>query len=555
LLLRGLRIPSYLCCIKFQAPKVTAFLVATLAVWICALFILYCVFSSTVSFQRFLLNGFFFQPIQKVMNKLTVFLVLLLLTALNSFGQGTGNSIVFSEDGQPFFLIINGVQQNDQPQTNVKLTALPEAIYAAKVIFADQRLGEIKKNMFGVQGGQETTYKIKRKKTGEYDMGLFSQVPLPMQQIAAPNQAVITYHATPNVVIVPAPIGTPVLGTTVTTSTTTQGGENVNVGMNVAGAGMGVNANENGVNFGMGGTDPNGNPVGFNMGVNVNPNTGNVNINMGGTTTTTTSRTYSQSGVYTPDVITTQPQPTAMYYQMQGYGGIIGCPWPMNDGAFAQAAASIGNQDFEQNKLQVAKQIVGSNCLTSAQVRKVMDVFDFEQSKLDFAKFCYGHTYDVQNYFVVNDAFDFSTSVTDLNNYIAANPVTPYPQQVVVYGQPNVIPAPLPRDPRIGQPVPVATGGCAYPMQAGDFAAAKNSIGNQSFEQNKLQVAKQVFGTNCLTSAQVKEIMGLFDFEQSKLDFAKFAYGHTYDPQNFYILNDAFDFSNSVTELNKFIGR
>jgi hypothetical protein len=68
-------------------------------------------------------------------------------------------------------------------------------------------------------------------------------------------------------------------------------------------------------------------------------------------------------------------------------------------------------------------------------------------------------------------------------------------------------------------------------------------------------VAKQVFNTNCITSAQVKEIMQQFSFENTKLDFAKYAYGHTFDPQNYYQINDAFEFSSSVSELNKFIGR
>ena len=49
--------------------------------------------------------------------------------------------------------------------------------------------------------------------------------------------------------------------------------------------------------------------------------------------------------------------------------------------------------------------------------------------------------------------------------------------------------------------------------------------------------------------------MMAFDFEDTKLQFAKYAYGHTYDINNFYMVNDAFEFESSIEELNRAIGR
>ena len=51
------------------------------------------------------------------------------------------------------------------------------------------------------------------------------------------------------------------------------------------------------------------------------------------------------------------------------------------------------------------------------------------------------------------------------------------------------------------------------------------------------------------------DIMMAFDFEASKVEFAKFAYGHTYDVNNYYKVNDAFEFESSIDELNRSIGR
>lgn len=91
------------------------------------------------------------------------------------------------------------------------------------------------------------------------------------------------------------------------------------------------------------------------------------------------------------------------------------------------------------------------------------------------------------------------------------------------------------------------------PMSPEDFASAKASISSKSFEDSKLTLAKQIAASNHLTSKQVKEIMQLFSFEDSKLDFAKYAYKYVYDPNNYYIVNDAFKFSSSIDELNEFI--
>ena len=51
-----------------------------------------------------------------------------------------------------------------------------------------------------------------------------------------------------------------------------------------------------------------------------------------------------------------------------------------------------------------------------------MKLFSFEDSRLDFAKFAYGHTYDLGNYYQINSAFTFSSSVDELNDFIATQP-------------------------------------------------------------------------------------------------------------------------------------
>ncbi|MFM7683799.1 MAG: DUF4476 domain-containing protein [Bacteroidota bacterium] len=47
-----------------------------------------------------------------------------------------------------------------------------------------------------------------------------------------------------------------------------------------------------------------------------------------------------------------------------------------------------------------------------------MTIFGFEETKLDFAKFAYDYCFDVNNYFLVNDAFTFDSTKDELNEYL-----------------------------------------------------------------------------------------------------------------------------------------
>jgi hypothetical protein len=158
------------------------------------------------------------------------------------------------------------------------------------------------------------------------------------------------------------------------------------------------------------------------MGVNVDGQSGNMNMNVSGmdatahsSSTTTTTTTYTTSSTVYEEPVPTQP---VQVVYVEGYSGRIGCAVPMTSADFESFKGSVTSKSFEDSKMTLAKQVLNTNCLTSAQVREVMGLFSFEETKLDFAKYAYGHTYDLGNYYKVNDAFQFESSIEELNTYI-----------------------------------------------------------------------------------------------------------------------------------------
>ncbi|MGV9011264.1 MAG: DUF4476 domain-containing protein [Flavobacteriales bacterium] len=94
------------------------------------------------------------------------------------------------------------------------------------------------------------------------------------------------------------------------------------------------------------------------------------------------------------------------------------CRQSMSVEAFGSAKKKIEDLSFEAGRLAMAKQVGASNCLTTRQVMEVLDLFNFEDSRLDFAKFAYDHVTDTGNYYQVSAKLKFSGSVETLNSYL-----------------------------------------------------------------------------------------------------------------------------------------
>lgn len=100
-----------------------------------------------------------------------------------------------------------------------------------------------------------------------------------------------------------------------------------------------------------------------------------------------------------------------------GYGNHNGTRL-MSQNSFNQLVRILGQEHFDADRLEIAKQVISSNKMSVNQVSIILDKFTFDNAKLEFAKVAYNSTVDRENYFMVNSKFTFSSSVSKLNNYI-----------------------------------------------------------------------------------------------------------------------------------------
>lgn len=298
------------------------------------------------------------------MNKITLLFLGLFFALTSAKGQDLYNLEFFTQETPPFTLFINGIQQHASPTTNIRVEGFIQPILKMRMEFADQTPA-ISKTLYMPEESSEISYQVKNTKKG-FKVRMFSMTPIAQ----APP-----VNIRPGVIVVPYAT-VPVITEMTTTTTTTTG---INSGMNVS-----IN-DEN---------------VGVNVSVNVG---GNGGVYQETTTTTTTSIGNTGGDVYI----------------MEGYDGSIGCDWPISSSDFAEAKQTIKSKGFDDTRMGIAKQIIQSNCMLSNQVRDLVELMSFDDTKLELAKFAYGYTYDIGNYFKVGQALDYESSVDELNEYIA----------------------------------------------------------------------------------------------------------------------------------------
>jgi hypothetical protein len=97
-------------------------------------------------------------------------------------------------------------------------------------------------------------------------------------------------------------------------------------------------------------------------------------------------------------------------------------PKCMTDNQFNELKNSVSSKPFEETKLSVAKEAIAANGTKTSQVIELMELMSFEGSKLTLAKYAYSYTVDKNEYYLVNDAFTFSSSIDDLSQYIQNQP-------------------------------------------------------------------------------------------------------------------------------------
>ncbi len=90
-------------------------------------------------------------------------------------------------------------------------------------------------------------------------------------------------------------------------------------------------------------------------------------------------------------------------------------------------------------------------------------------------------------------------------------------------------------------------------MNSNEFETVLNAIKKESFDDNKLAIAKNILLNNYLSTKQISQIAPYFSFSQNQMIFVKNAYNRCTDIKNYYLIKDIFKFDSDKKEFMNFI--
>jgi hypothetical protein len=272
------------------------------------------------------------------------------------------------------------MKQNTLPAPRVEVKDMQVGYYQVRVDFEDPSLPDFAQNNVGIEHNVHATYLVKLNRKGEYVLRMNGYAPM--------NGAVATTGS------MPPPANMNYGGYDEgTVAAPASGQAQISVQADDPTSTESVSMN---VNFG-------------NMMQAAGTALGNMNINVTTTTTTTSTQTGNWGGDWSQ-------QPAAQPAAAQPV--VPAGPTAMSSLDFNDYLNAIRGKTFEDSKLSTAKAPLSGQYLTAKQIKQVMQVFTFEDSRLEFAIFAHSRCVDPSNYYQVYDAFEFELSIDDLQEAI-----------------------------------------------------------------------------------------------------------------------------------------
>ena len=93
-------------------------------------------------------------------------------------------------------------------------------------------------------------------------------------------------------------------------------------------------------------------------------------------------------------------------------------PAPCPPAEFMEIKQMVRSADFENDKMNIAKQATSAHYFYVDQIADIARLFDFEHNKLEYVKFAYDYCIDRNLYYKLNGIFEFSSSKDELNDFI-----------------------------------------------------------------------------------------------------------------------------------------
>ena len=452
--------------------------------------------------------------------------ILLAIITVYSVAQ-TNNLVVFTLESKPFYVILNGIRQNTDPETNVKITDLAGDFYRLRIIFQDKEIPSIDKSIYYDKMGQQYNMEVVKRRRG-YRARMAGWTNIDNEN-EAEGQVQITYHDTEN-----------------NTTNTTQNEQ--------------TNTNENNQSSSTQENHQNSTNQQENASVNININENGVNVAVHSSEEENNENATHQNSDNNNGG--QQNGSEEITYNFMPNGSM--CPSP-----------SISQQEYmdfrysieEVNMFKREETIINyikMNCLTTEQVAGIIRLDYSTVKAYEVAKHAYRNTWDTENYEIVINELKSENDRKKLINFLDIGTTNTHEtnnnqnseeeESTTVNSGSGIIQTKPTQEENYNPLVVGYSGriGCdgknLINIDEVNAAAKK-----ETFAKDQLQVIQQASKNRCFSVNHLMTLSNLFTHESDKMKLIEWAYDKTYDIDDYYKLMEVFINSSNKKALNNFI--
>ncbi len=109
------------------------------------------------------------------------------------------------------------------------------------------------------------------------------------------------------------------------------------------------------------------------------------------------------------------------YYHLEDYKGKIACAFPIKSEELIVLKNKINTESIDDSKLEKIKEAISfmdEPCFLVDQILELILLFEYEETRLEFAKYMFQYAFDVDNYKKLNEAFNLEYSKEELKKFI-----------------------------------------------------------------------------------------------------------------------------------------
>lgn len=228
------------------------------------------------------------------------------------------------------------------------------------------------------------------------------------------------------------------------------------------------------------------------------------------------------------------------------------CVTPISNYAFSQQFSMVSNRNGDAQKLAAAKNVAMNNCLSTAQVKQIAELFENDYNRLSFVQEAYKNTTDKDNFYEVYNSFMYFSTVFRLHDYVQSQKQGTVGNVEVTDPNNNQMTFPDIEYPDFRRYY--GKTGCKNFPQNDDFMPMAERVYKERSEYRKLMVASGIVNSQCLLTAQAMKIASLLKTEDEKMTFLKRAYTKVYDPDNYRYAAQLFTSESKKKEIASMVG-